>query len=198
MRQLCILRAALVACLGAAALAGCGSAPVERFYTLSSAAVPEPGTAPARYTVGIGPVTVPESVDRPQLVVRSGDNRMTILEHHRWVAPLKSEVPRVLAASLARELPEARIAAYPEHAALNADVRVSVDLRRFEASVGGEVVVESLWSVRRADGSATREGRTASHEPAGVSYEDIAAAYGRALNAVSRDIAAAVRSLQPS
>lgn len=194
MSQSRILRAALVAGLCAAALAGCGSAPVERFYTLSSGAVAEPAPVPARFTVGVGPVTVPESVDRPQLVVRSGDNRMTILEHHRWVAPLKSEIPRVLATSLARELPEARIAAYPENAALNAEVRVGVDLRRFEATVGGEVVVESLWSVRRADGTA-HEGRSASRAPAGVSYEEIAAAYARALQAIARDIAATVRAL---
>ncbi len=195
MRSLRCALAAAASLAAAALLSGCASAPAERFYTLSAGALPQNAPAAPRYTVGVGPVTVPESVDRPQLVLRTSDNRMALLDGHRWIAPLKTEIPRVLAESIARALGDARVAAYPENAALDAAVRVVVDVRRFEAEVGGEALVEALWSVRRADGSARRDGHSAFREPAGAGYEGITAAYARALEAIGRDIAAAVRAL---
>ena len=79
----------------ASALAGCSRSPQITFYTL------EPGvqsevTAPttAAPSVSVGPVTLPDMVDRPQLVVRVAATRMDILEAHRWAEPLKSEIPR--------------------------------------------------------------------------------------------------------
>jgi uncharacterized protein len=67
----------------AALCAGCGSAPKERFYTLApapGAMPPIAATAQPRTSVAIGPVKVPDALDRPQMVVREGPNRVEILE----------------------------------------------------------------------------------------------------------------------
>ena len=39
-------------------------------------------------SVWVAPVTLPEAVDRPQLVVRVTPNRVAILDGHRWAEPL--------------------------------------------------------------------------------------------------------------
>ena len=61
-------------CLAAGAvLGGClGSSPPSRFYTLST--LPPAGTGGAAPTriIRVAPVTLPESLDRPQLVRRTG------------------------------------------------------------------------------------------------------------------------------
>nr|WP_314626264.1 ABC-type transport auxiliary lipoprotein family protein [uncultured Noviherbaspirillum sp.] len=80
---------ASLAVVVAALCAGCGSAPKERFYTLAptSGALPSAASSAAaqpRTSVAIGPVRVPDAVDRPQMVVREGPNRVEILEQQRW------------------------------------------------------------------------------------------------------------------
>ncbi|MGA3252097.1 MAG: ABC-type transport auxiliary lipoprotein family protein, partial [Paraburkholderia sp.] len=54
-----------------------------------------PGEPPpaAPITVLIGVVSVPELVDRPQIVVNAGDNKVDIDEFARWADSLKSQIP---------------------------------------------------------------------------------------------------------
>jgi uncharacterized protein len=185
----------LVICL-AVALAGCSRSPRVTFYTLEPGARFETAAAAtAAPSVAVGPVTLPEVVDRPQLVVRVAANRVDILETHRWAEPLKSEISRLIAENLGRLLGSSRVSSYLQHAGADADYRVLVDIQRFESSPGEAVTVEAVWSLRRAAGGAPKTGRSLVREPVGAEgYEPLVAAYGRALLAVSRDLAAAIRA----
>jgi uncharacterized lipoprotein YmbA len=120
---------------------GCGTPPKEYFYTLGDYTLGDLATGDAAatgsnyYTVAIAPVSVPEGVDRPQMVVRAGINRVELSELHRWAEPLKSEIPRVLAVHLRRALRTARIATADQSASLDADYRIAVDVQRFESTL---------------------------------------------------------------
>jgi uncharacterized lipoprotein YmbA len=163
---------------------------------LSAAGIVANATAAeARDAIVVGPVTLPEVVDRPQLVVRIGANEVAILEQHRWAEPLRSEIPRLIARTLSQLLGTSRVSAYPESASQEAGLRVAIDIQRFEAAPGIEVSVEALWSVRRLPGGKPTTGRSIVREPiAGEGYDAVVAAYGRALAALSRDLAQAVRT----
>jgi len=182
-------------CVAVALLAGCSRSPRVTFYTLNAVASPE-ATAPAPASVAVGPVTLPELQDQPQLVVRIDANRVDVLEIHRWAAPLKSEIPRIIAADLAVLLKPAQVSVYPQNAGMDADYRVLVDIQRFEMTDGKGVDLDALWSVRRAGGDASKKtGRSVISEPAGAAgYEALVAAQSRALAAVSRDLAQALRA----
>jgi uncharacterized lipoprotein YmbA len=185
----------LAALLAAAALAGCGSSPKASFYTLSGA-TPQQAPAPAPFSVAIGAVTVPDVVDRPQFVTRSGANQVTMDEFARWAEPLKGEIPRVIADNLTGLLDGARVSVYPQSANPDADYQVTLDVQRFDSTLGEAATVEVLWTVRPAKGGP-RSGRSVAREAtAGAGYDALAAAHSRALMAVSRDIAAAVRALR--
>jgi hypothetical protein len=178
------------------ALAGCSRSPRVTFYTLAPGARIEAlaaaTTVPA---VAVGPVTLPEVVDRPQLVVRVAANRVEILETRRWAEPLKSEIPRLMAENLRALLRSDRVSSYLQHAGVDADYRVLVDIQRFESSPGEAVTIEAAWSLRRAAGGATKTGRSLVREPVdAVGYDPLVAAYGRALFSVSRDLAGAIRA----
>ena len=184
--------ALVAALLAAATLAGCGSPIKERFFTLSSGAASERTDAAAAYSVAVGPVSVPELVDRPQLVVRVAPNEVMIAEQARWAEPLKSEIPRVIAGNLAQLL-NARVSAYPQNS--DADYRVTVDVQRFDSALGDAVTVEALWTVRPAKGSP-KSGRAMVREATGgAGYDALVVSHGRALAAVSRDIAEAIRAM---
>ena len=185
----------IVAVCLAGALAGCSRSPRVTFYTLEPGAKVEAAAATALPAVSVGPVTLPEVVDRPQLVVRAAANRVEILETHRWAEPLKSGIPRLIAENLRRLLQSDRVSSYPQHAGVDADYRVLVDIQRFESSPGEAVTVEAVWSLRRAAGGAPKTGRSLVREPVdAVGYDPIVAAYGRALLAVSRDLAGAIQA----
>ena len=185
----------LVVCL-VVATAGCSRSPRVTFYTLESAAQVETAAAgTAVPAVAVGPVTLPELVDRPQFVVRVAANRVEILETHRWAEPLKSEIPRLIAENLRRLLGSSRVSSYLHHAGADADYRVLVDIQRFESSPGEAVTVEALWSLRRVAGGTPVTGRSLVREPVGAEgYDLLSAAYGRALLSVSRDLAMAIRA----
>jgi uncharacterized lipoprotein YmbA len=181
-------------------LAGCASAPKEYFYTLNGApSVSEgkSGAAQTQYKLAVGPVKVPEMVDRPQFVIRQGDHRVALVEQHRWAQSLRSEIARTLAANLAQQLPQAQVSFHNDYAARNADCRVLMDIERFDAALGEAVTVQGLWTVRCTAPAAIKSGRSTVREPArGGGFDELAAAYGRALSVMSVEIANAVSSLQ--
>lgn len=184
-------------------LGACSSAPKENFYTLNpsvgaapasvaaaAASIPDAGTG---IGIAVGPVRVPEIVDRPQLVVRRGPTQVDLLEQHRWAQPLRAEIAQAIASGLRSHLPGARVALDRDAAAQNADVRVTVDISRFEALPGEAVTVQALWSIRPGSDRPPVAGQSTSREPMRSSgNEEIAHAYARAVADISHDIAAAI------
>src|SRR5687767_6523424 len=119
-----------------ALLCGCGTSPSVRYFTLESEMPPASASVSSAYSVVVGPVTVPELVDRPHLVLRSSPSRVEIAEYARWAAPLKSEIARVIADHLARELPGANIYTSAQRPAATPDYRVMIDVQRFDMAPG--------------------------------------------------------------
>lgn len=192
---------AAIGCLATTILlAACGSAPKDKFYTLAPASATTPAataSAPACYGVAIGPVRVPEALDRTQMVVREGPNRVEILDQHRWAGSLRSEIARALAAGVGAQLPEAQVSVHDGQAGRNAAYRVAVDIERFDATVNDSVAVQALWTIRQEGGKELGSGRFAATEPTGPGGHDaIAGAYAKALSAMSAQVAQAVRGAQ--
>lgn len=185
----------LTFCLAVAA-SGCSRSPLVNFYTLEPGAPVEIVAATAALpSVSVGPVTLPDLVDRPQLVMRVAANRVEILETHRWAEPLKSEIPRLIAENLSRLLGSGRVSSYLQHAGGNPDYRVLVDIQRFESSPGEGVTVDAVWSLRRTTGGTPKTGHSLVRERVdAIGYDPLVAAYGRALLAVSRDLATLIRA----
>lgn len=180
--------------LAAALAAGCGSTPPSRFYTLN-------GTAPAAATsstvsVAVGPVTVPGAVDRPQIVVNTGANQVGLDEFNRWAAPLQDNISRAVAENLAALLGAPRVTQFPQTVSADADYRVSVEVQRFESTLGESAMLDAVWSVRRAKDGKSETGRTRVREPVPQNgYDALVAAHSRAVGRLSQDIADAVRTL---
>jgi len=188
----------IVLVLVLASLAGCVgvATPPTRYYTLRALTAPEPAAHAARYFVTVGPVAIPESVERPQIVIREGENRVRLLESDRWAAPLRAAVPRLLAEEIGRRLPDAQVAAYGEYTDDSQAVRVLVDVRAFDSMPGKGVLLDAVWRVRAGD--AQRSGSSRLREPsAAPGIEPLVQAHSRALAALADELAAVVRQLAP-
>jgi uncharacterized protein len=178
--------------LVATAAAGCASAPA-RFYTLASTAAAD-GAPAARYAVIVGPVSVPASVDRSELVVQVAPNRVEIDEFNRWAAPLNDGIARAVAGDLAVLLGTSDVAVAPM-ANFKPAYRVTINVQRFDSIQNEAVFVDAVWAVRQTAGGETRSGRSVARETLqGEGFDALAAAHSRALATLSADIAAAIRS----
>jgi uncharacterized protein len=178
--------------------AACGSAPKEQFYTLGDSGPADAGTLPSLdYGVLIGPVSMPDLVDRPQFVLRMTGSEVRIAEQVRWAEPLKQGIPRVMAANLAHGLGNARVSPHAPGETREADFRVLLDVQRFDTALAHGATLEVVWTVRRTKTSEQTTGRASVYEAApGGSYQDLVNAHTRAIAALSRSIADAVRTLR--
>jgi len=181
----------------ALAVAGCGSSPKTRLYSLQAAATSKPDEhrAESRLHIVIGPVALPERVDRPQIVTLTGEHSVHASDFNRWAEPLKVAFPRQLATDLGRELGSTRVRVQGQESAVEADLRIEVDVLRFEAALGESAVVEALWTLKRK-GETPRSGRSFIRERLTADgYDALVAGLGRATAGVGRDLAAATREL---
>lgn len=187
------MRVACLCLVTAAMIAGCAS-PRASFYRLSAdpsltAMIAQP---PAR-TIIVGPVTVPDLVDRPQIVTRNTNNEVALNEYARWGEPLKSSIADALAGDLTLLLGSDRVAVASRAIADTDALRVRVDIQQFESVTGESVLIDARWTMRGISDGAGASGRSLVREPvSGPDYDALVAAQSRALAHVSRDIAAAI------
>jgi uncharacterized lipoprotein YmbA len=184
----------IAACL---ASASCADSQPTRFYTLAALADAQPAAAPSTpsdLTVGVGPVTLPAYLDRPQLVTRAGDNRVVLADFDSWVEPLQGMFARVLAENLALLLGTEDVLLLPQRRDFALDRQVEVDVTRFDVDAAGNAVLDARWWVYGRNGEKLlRSGRSTVSEPATVGdYTSAAAALSRALGAMSEEIAQAI------
>ena len=187
----CVLAALLVL------LAACGAAPKERFYTLTDGRGGGGGaTLPSLdYAVVVGPVFVPEVVDRPQLVLRMAGSEVRIEDQARWAEPLRQAIGRVMAVNIAHGLSNARVSSQGQGTTGEADFRVVIDVQRFDSAPGVAATIEVTWTVRRAMSGEQETVRVRIEEPvSGPDYEALVAAHARAIARVSDGIVTAIRA----
>jgi uncharacterized lipoprotein YmbA len=74
------------------------------------------------------------------------------------------------------------------------DYRVILDVQRFDSALAEGATLEVMWTVRRMKDGEQETGRARVYEAAaGSGYDELVAAHTRALAAVSRNIAEAIR-----
>jgi uncharacterized protein len=174
--------------------AGCASSPA-RFYTLSATAAP--GAAASKISVAVGPVTIPPAVDRPQIVVSTSANQVTLDDFNRWASPLQDNLGSVVAENLVALLGSPRVTLFPQTLGADADYRVQIEIRNFESAPGKYAALDAVWTVRRTKDGKTETGRTSVRENVADSgYEALAAAHSRGVARLSQDIAEVVRALE--
>ena len=202
----------------AAILIGC-STPKNTYYTLSTPDIPAATSLTHKTRIMVGPVTVPSLVDTPQLVVRNSNNHVTVYEYQRWAGSLKTDIERVVAADLVRDLSTPNVWSYTQSPFAQYDYQVLMDVQSIDSKLADSVSLDVLWTVKavaKKAGSATHAenhdkngakssghvatshpsitGRSVVREPvSGAGFEPLIAAQSRAFDQVSNDIAKAIR-----
>lgn len=186
----------IVFCLiGMALVTACASLP-SQFYTLSPSQETLAGSASSA-TVAVGPVSIPESVNRPEMVVQVGPNQVALDEFNRWASPLQADIQRVLIENLTQLLGTPRVFRYPQGQISSPDFRVEIHVLRFESAPGNAAILDVIWTVSGKSEKNVKTGRTTLREPlTDKSYDTLVASHSRALGTLSRDLADAILTLE--
>jgi len=176
------------------ALTGCGASAESRFYALSSTATAAGASSASATKVLVGPVSIPATVDRPEMVVQVPPNGVEVEEFNRWAAPLGDMISRTVATDLGGQLASSEITSQPL-ANFNPTYKVTISVQRFDSVKGQEAILEAVWTVQSTSTGKSQSGSTVTHESTqGDSFEAIAAAHSRAVARLSSDIAVVIRS----
>jgi uncharacterized lipoprotein YmbA len=178
---------------------GClGGSPPSRFYLLSPLSSSEVlEDARSGLALGVGPVALPEYLNRTQIVTRAGEHQLELAEFDRWAEPLTRSFTRVLVLNLSTLLSTDQIALHPWNRSTPIEYQVTVDVARFEAGGDGTASLLVRWSiVDGAQRKILRMRKSNFSEPIGSnSYEATVASMSRLVGALSREIAEAIREV---
>ena len=179
-------------------LGACTSTP-SRFYILNSLYTSEtiPATAAAQGPIiGVGPITLPKYLDRPQIVTRASRNQLALAEFDRWAEPLQDNVARVLAEHLARLIPTDQILLNPWPRSATLDYQVTVEVLQFDGWLGGESMLLARWSILDGAEHELFNRMVHLHAPTGGrDYEAMVVVMNQMIETLSRDIATAIQRL---
>ncbi len=185
------LRARCMACLSAAAiLAGCAGQR-DDFYALTT--LPEnPRAATAAFTTHVMlTVSLPPVVDRPQMVIATSADRLLVLEHERWAAPLSDLVLQTLGRDIEQRRADVLVADRGFDQPSLMPVKIRVDIVRMSARADGQATLEAHWRVVDAHRNADEIGAETFESPvAGGDYTAVARAFSNDLSSLAERLAA--------
>lgn len=176
-------------------LTACGSSPRINYYLLTPANAPSAtGQTPS---LGIGPVEIPEYLNR-RAIVRSGEgNKLQVFNQEHWAEPLEEGIVRVVGLNLANLLNTQNIQYFPwdtrQAPAYGVRIKLlSLDAHDQEASLVAE------WSVSKPGDAGTSSRRMIQLQERLAGEEllpaQLAPSYSRLLYRLSELIAEAIRA----
>lgn len=172
--------------------AACARTPPVTYYHLSTVDpgkpnIPAPPLGEA--IIGIGPVQLPEYLDRPQIVNREGANQLQLAEGDRWAEPLTVSIPRTIRENLAAALGTEQFLIFPWGEAV--DYQVVIEIVRFEGEGYRMAQLEAIWSIQDSQGTVILPSRRSDYqEPVTrAGSEGLVQALSQALASFSREIA---------
>jgi uncharacterized lipoprotein YmbA len=202
MTKACLSKIGLAVCMVIFILTGCRSAttPIE-FYALTPlTGIVETDKAAGlgdAVAVGVGPLQMPKIIDRPQIVSRTGLNRITVDEFHRWAGSIYEDFLTVLAMNLSALLQTNMVAAYPWEEYFDPDYRVYLEVNQFDGRLGEYALLNVTWTVTgRQPNDILRVRNSVIKEAVqSADYEEFVAAESRILAALSREMAREIMAI---
>jgi uncharacterized lipoprotein YmbA len=181
---------------------GCAGSSPTNLYTLSAVSAPavetRPQSTPA--VVAVGPVILPDYIDRPQIVTRKSAYQLELAAYDQWAAPLYDMLPRVLVEDVGLRLPSDRVVAFPQIGDASFDYRIAVDVSRFDVDATGEATLAARWQLyaRSTARALLVADETLQRRIEGQGYDAYAAALSGVLADLGDRIAREVNSARAS
>ncbi|MEI6269887.1 MAG: PqiC family protein [Methylococcaceae bacterium] len=181
-------------------LSGCAhDSPSVEFYRLNADSgvdrtrqIPVATQGPV---IGLGPIRIPEYLNRPQMVVAITDNQYQLSEDHRWAERLDQNISLALFKVLPSQLGTDRIVRYPWSQRQVIDYQVGIDILEFNVDANGQSRLIAQWFVKGKE-KTIMDKRSVYQFPASTTdYAIMVKAQSQCLSKLGEEVAATVRQL---
>jgi uncharacterized lipoprotein YmbA len=144
--------------------------------------------------IALGPIQLPEYLDRPELVIRTSPNGLQLSETNRWAEPLADNFRHVLANDLTNLLGTTNIVQYPWYPGTRLNYIVRGEVQRFEASTNKTAQLIAHWDLRMPQNNQVLANREAqiSCPLSSLDGDTIAAALSKALAELAAQISSTI------
>ena len=181
-------------------LVACGSSPPVRYFALSpmdSAQRQDPNDA---VMLGLGPLRLPEYLNRSQIVTRGAGLEMEVDEFSRWAEPLTLALHRVVSADVDNMMDGVVVVAFPWESVVRdqVDYRLLGEVTRFDADRSGRVVLDIQWAISDVSAGLAVPPHRSKYETRAARSDDpaiVASAMNEALAMFSRDVVSEMETL---
>jgi uncharacterized lipoprotein YmbA len=124
--------------------------------------------------LGVGPVSIPDSLKRSQIATTQRGNQYEFDEYHRWAGMLDKDFTTVVGENLGVLLGVKNLGYFPWMPYFKPTYQLIVDIQRLDGALGDEAVLIARWSVVDAAGKElVASGRNLFRQP--VKGSDFAA-----------------------
>jgi uncharacterized protein len=178
---------------------------ISKFYLLTPTAdTAAPTTTQAAtqsasgsFTIGLGPIKLPQYLDRPEIVTRMAPNRLELSKEDRWGESLQNGFTGAMERNLAAQTGSAVIV-FPWYNTVHVDMQVRIDVYRFETDGQGIATLSAKWTILDSAGKnilyTVESNLTQASKPGDVT--DATAALSRTVGDLSGQIANMMQQLR--
>ena len=146
------------ACLG---MTACGSNPVgDRYYSLVLAAddvVPAVESSEADPHLVVGPVVLPDYLNRRGLAMQVGPNEIITANHHFWAEPLEEGIAKVLVRDIADLTSGLTVDRDAGRWSRHGDCRLRIEFDKFHVTDRSRVVSSGRYWISASETVVKRE-----------------------------------------
>ncbi len=180
-------------------LSACGSSPPVRYYSLNPIDTDYQQDPDDAVMLGIGPLSIPDYLNRSQIVTRDVDAQMRVDDFSRWTEPLADSMHRIISTDVDNLLHGVVVVMYPYEAVVRShlDYRLVGDVNRFDADSSGLVVLEIQWAIVDTEANLLVPARRNRYQAQMVTSGDfgaMVAAMNDVLSQFSRDVAGRLKA----
>lgn len=176
---------------------GCaGSSQPTEFYILNPITNLEPSSRnlTGTPTIGIGPISVPKYLDRPEIVTRLNPNKVKIDEFNLWAGSLKENLQLAITESLSLLVANRAVVPYPWKKSVGVTWQVGIDIRRFDTDNSNATLIADWRTGNTSCLSKYTQHRSEFSIPvSGIGYGAKIAALNFALDQFTQEIAASIK-----
>ena len=177
-----------------------GRTPPAKFYTLQPVEQDPLGQPmPPVVALVVGPVAIPEALDRPEIVTHDAGNVVSFSQFHRWAGHLGQSIASVIAQNMTTLLATNRVTPYTRENIFQPSHRVVISINHYESRLSKSFLLDAAWSIKDLKENKVLAIRNSKiQEPlASAGYEELVSAQSRALAALSKQIATEILKVVP-
>ncbi len=145
--------------------------------------------------IGLGPIRLPEYLDRFQMVVAVSENKYKLIDGHRWAEKLDQNISLALFKTLPAQLGTDRMIRYPWPQRPGVDFQVKIDILELNIDQDGQSQLVAQWSIKSKDETFLNKRSTFPAQASTTDIDKMVQAQSECLTQLGQEIVANLKPL---